>query len=170
MGLVSSLRSTERHTWLSTKRRCTCCDLRVAWLCLSRSAWAPSRGLQGRSQVECSQLRTRAAYSWAGRTNLSLFSPLGGVRPGAGSVAPKHDWRSEDPALKLPSEHLKTAPMLAPSGLLWFLQPFLTWERTMISHHLSHLLLVSRIILKSLWLPWQYLQYHHYVFFCPLKL
>lgn len=42
--------------------------------CLSRSARVPSWELQGHSQVECSQLMRRAAYSREGGINLSIFT------------------------------------------------------------------------------------------------
>lgn len=160
------------------------CDLGVPWLCLSRSAWVPSWMLQGCFQVECSQLRRRAAYCWAGGINLGLFLMLGGVRHDAGSGAPKGNWRYEDPAPKLPSEpedHVghfwsslvpATIPHWAegsgvPSLVSGWCRALASFSRCALTggRHVSHLLLASRTTLKSLWLLWQCLQYHHYVFF-----
>lgn len=83
-----------------------------------------------------------------------------------------------------PLEHLQTAPILVTFTCLWFLQPFLTGQRTMMSHHSVSLggwcwapassrcalrggqagvtlVLVSSVTLKSLWWPCHLLHYHH---------
>lgn len=138
---VSKFRSTE-----------TC----MTQQCLRNDPWGHSDlratwplELQGPSKVKC--ISSWAGYSCAGRW----------MEPSSSRVS-FHHWmeagmlqvvgtqRTEDPALKHPSEHLKTAPTLATFGLLWFLQSFLTGQRTMTSCHLS--VFLSR----QCWEHWPY--------------